>query len=186
MNERIYNGGIDRLRSPERVERLEIDKVVNLCLLGSKIKTLLDIGTGSGLFAEAFSRSKITVAGIDINNDMIESAKIHLPNSTFFVAPSENIPSDANSFDATFFGLVFHEVTDYKKSLEEAFRISRFYTYILEWQYKTEDFGPPIEHRLKQEFIEELGLSVGYKKFTGILLNSLVLYKLEKQINLFF
>ncbi len=180
MNERVFSQSPDRLRFEERVKRLEVDRVIDLCLKGKTIKTLLDIGTGSGLFAEAFSKIGLTVTGIDINPEMIKTAEEYLPDCKFAVAPAENIPFDDETFDSTFFGLVFHEVTDYKKSLQEAYRVSRYFTFILELQYKEEDFGPPLKHRLKPEFIQNISVSTGYKKFTPILLKNSVLYILEK------
>lgn len=78
MNDRIYNKGADRLRSEDRLKRLELDKVVSLCLKDRNIKTVLDIGTGSGLFAEAFSKLGPFLSGIDINNEMIEAAKKYI------------------------------------------------------------------------------------------------------------
>jgi len=180
MNERIYNQEIEKLRSEERIKRLEIDKIVNLCLRNKKIKTILDIGTGTGLFAEEFYKNNIIVSGIDINEKMIDSAKLFLPECKFKIAPAENIPFEDNSFDATFFGLVFHEVSDYKKSLEEAYRVSLFETFILEWKYITEEFGPPIEHRLTPDFIKDTALSVGYKNVENFLLPNLILFNLKK------
>lgn len=180
MNERIYNQEADKLRSEERIKRLETDKVVNLCLQNEKIRTILDIGTGTCVFAEAFYKSKLEVSGIDINEKMIETARLFLPECKFSIAPAEKIPFDDYSFDAAFLGLVFHEVSDYKKSLEEAYRVSLYETYILEWKYLTEDFGPPIEHRLTSDFIKETALSVGYKNVEDILLANLVLYVLKK------
>jgi ubiquinone/menaquinone biosynthesis C-methylase UbiE len=180
MNDRVYNQGADRLRSEERIKRLEIDRVVNLCLKEKSIKTLLDIGIGSGIFAEAFNKVSIIVSGIDINEEMVEAAKIFLPESIIKVAPAEDIPFKDATFDAAFMGLVFHEVTDYTKSLQEAYRVSRYFTFILEWQYIEEELGPPIEHRLTSEFIKDTALSVGYKSFNTIMLNKLVLYILEK------
>jgi ubiquinone/menaquinone biosynthesis C-methylase UbiE len=180
MNDRIFNQEPDKLRSEERIKRLETDKIVNYCLQEKEIKTLLDIGTGSGLFAEAFSKLGLIVSGIDINNIMIESAKKYLPDSEFIIAPAEDIPFHDESFDAVFFGLVFHEVNDYEKSLMEAYRVAKYFTFIFEWQYKKEDFGPPIEHRLTSEFIKNIALSVGYKNFTTVFHNNMVLYILEK------
>jgi ubiquinone/menaquinone biosynthesis C-methylase UbiE len=84
------------------------------------------------------------------------------------------------TFDSTFFGVVFHEVSDYAKALHEAHRVARCCTFILEWQHKQEDFGPPIEHRLTEEFIRELSLSTGYRRFTATPLATLVLYGLFK------
>lgn len=180
MNDRIYKNGTAKLRSVERLKRLEVDKVLSLCLEERNIKTLLDIGTGSGLFAEAFSKLGVYVTGIDINKEMIEAAKLYIPEGQFLISPAEEIPFTEELFDAAFFGLVFHEVSDYKKALSESFRVSKHYTFILEWQYKRENFGPPIEHRLKPEFIENTAVSIGYKNLYVFFLSSLVLYILEK------
>jgi ubiquinone/menaquinone biosynthesis C-methylase UbiE len=178
-NERVYNRGVDRLRSPERVARLEVDRVIDLCL-EKNIKSVLDVGTGSALFAEAFHNHGIKVAGVDTNPEMIEAAKKHVSDGEFHLAPAEKIPFKDNEFDMTFFGVVFHEVDDYLKALKEAFRVSVLGTSLLEWDYKQEDFGPPIEHRLKAEFIKNLADEAGFIDFKVVKLNSLVLYKLLK------
>ena len=96
---------------------------------------------------------------------MIEAAKQYVPDGEFHIAPAEKIPFKDNSFDMTFFGVVFHEVDDFSKALKEAFRVSVLGTNILEWDYKQEDYGPPIEHRLKAEFIKKLSDEIGYKNF---------------------
>ena len=111
---------------------------------------------------------------------MIEAAKQYVADGEFRTAPAEKIPFQDNSFDITFFGVVFHEVDDYSKALKEAFRVSSSGTSILEWNYKEEDFGPPLEHRLKPEFIKELSVETGYKNFREVKLNNLVLYILSK------
>lgn len=180
MNDRIYNGGADRLRRQERLERLEIDKVVELCLREKPIKTLLDIGTGSGLFAEAFYKNRIIVSGLDLNSELIEVAKQYLPKSEFKVGYAEELPYENSEFDASFFGLVFHEVADFEKAMSEAFRVSKKYTFILEWKYKAEDFGPPIEHRLRPAFIAELAKNAGYSKIYKHPLTHLILQAFEK------
>ena len=179
INERVYNRGIDRLRSPERVERLEVERVVDLCT-DKKIKSVLDIGTGSALFAEAFSNRGLKATGIDRNPEMVEAARKYVPEGHFEEALVENIPFPDNSFDITFFGVVFHEVDDYSQALKEAYRVTVRGTYILEWNYKQEEYGPPLEHRLKSEFIKELALRTGYSSCNEIKLKNLILYKLEK------
>jgi ubiquinone/menaquinone biosynthesis C-methylase UbiE len=179
-NSRVYNREIERLRAQERRDRMEVDRVVQLCLEHKNVTSLLDIGTGSGLFAELFSQKGVSVAGVDINPDMIEAANSHLPEGKFVVAPAENLPFADGSFDASFFGVVFHEVDDYAKALREAYRVSKESTFILEWQHKQEEFGPPLEHRLKEEFVCELATSSGYRDVNVIPLRTLVLYRLVK------
>lgn len=180
MNDRVYNNGIDRLRSPERVARLEVDRVVDLCLNDKAIKSVLDVGTGSGLFAEAFYNKNIKVTGVDVNPDMIEAFKKILPDSDAQVSPAEELPFANLSFDMIFYGVVFHEVNNYKKVLEEANRIARSAAVLLEWSYKTEDFGPPLEHRLSEDFIKNMAKEAGFAKVEVTPLKSLVLYKLYK------
>lgn len=180
MNDRVYNNGIDRLRSPERIERLEVERVVNLCLDHNQIKSVLDIGTGSGLFAEAFAKHNIKAAGVDTNPDMISTAKQYLPDSVLRIAKAENLPFDDNSFDLVFMGLLLHEVDDYTKALQEAKRVAVKQVSVLEWKYATEDFGPPIEHRLSEEFLRELSDKVGFSKMKVVPLKNLVLYHFLK------
>jgi len=115
-----------------------------------------------------------------LNKELIEVAKQYLPHSEFKFAYAEEIPYKDNSFDASFFGLVFHEVSDFEKALSEAYRVSSSYTFILEWQYKIQEIGPPIEHRLKSDFIIELSKEVGFSVVSETKLTQLVLYTLEK------
>ncbi len=180
MNERVYNSGIERLRSPERTERLEVERVVDLCLSTSKIDSVLDIGTGSGLFAEAFYKRNIAVTGIDSNQEMIAAAKDYLPNCQFKLASAESLPFEEDSFDMVFMGLVLHEVDDFEKVLKEIERIAVKQAAILEWNYEVQEYGPPLEHRLKPEFIEQLSKNAGFTSFSIVPLANLSLYLLVK------
>ena len=45
MHEKRFEGAIDRLRSPERVERLDVERVVDLCLESETATSVLDVGT---------------------------------------------------------------------------------------------------------------------------------------------
>ncbi|MEI6088882.1 MAG: methyltransferase domain-containing protein [bacterium] len=179
MNERIYNNPIDKLRSPERMARLELGKVIEFCLKDNSIQTILDIGTGSGIFAEAFNNEGIEATGIDINEDMLSAARKFAPMSDFVIGSAEKIPFADKSFDAAFMGMVFHEVSDYKASLLEAKRVTKKFTFILEWKFKTEDYSPPLEHRLTPEFIKNLAKEVGFKAVSEYQLSNLVLYELS-------
>jgi ubiquinone/menaquinone biosynthesis C-methylase UbiE len=180
MNDRVYNNGIARLRSPERIERLEVERVVNLCLDQNKINTVLDIGTGSGLFAEEFHKHHKKVAGVDLNPEMLNAAKNYLPDAEFKEAVAENLPFDDNSFDLVFMGVLLHEVNDYTKALQEAKRVAVKQVSVLEWKYVTEDFGPPIEHRLSEDFLKKLSEKIGFSKMETVPLKNLVLYHFIK------
>jgi len=180
MNDRVYNGGVDRLRSADRVARLEVGRVVDNCLAEGNISSVLDVGTGSGLFAEEFGKRGLKVSAIDSNPEMVAAVKEILPGVNVSEASAENIPFENNSFDTVFMGLVLHEVNDYRKSLAELYRVAVKEVSVLEWEYKVQDFGHPLEHRLKEEFIRETAKEAGFKKVEVIKLTSLLLYKLYK------
>ncbi len=180
MNERTYSSGVERLRSKERTERMQVEKVADLCTQEFEIKSLLDIGTGSGLFAEEFDKRNISVTGVDLNPEMIEAARKYLPLSKFEVAPAESLPFPEKSFDLVFMGLVFHEVDDYKKVLEEAKRVAVKAVAVYDWNYEMQNFGPPIEHRVKSDFIEQLALQAGFTGFKSFKLTYFTLYILKK------
>jgi len=104
MHERRFNGEVERLRAPQRLALLEVDRVVDLCLKSIKAKNVLDVGTGSGIFAEAFSKRGMNVTGIDPNPEMLKAAKEFAPVGTFLQGTVEEIPLDDKSFDIIFLG----------------------------------------------------------------------------------
>jgi ubiquinone/menaquinone biosynthesis C-methylase UbiE len=179
MNERRYDAGIARLRSPERMERLEVKRVVDLCLDDPDIASVLDVGTGSGIFAEAFSERVAKVAGIDVNPEMIEASRELVPKASFQQAAAEAIPFPDKSFDLVFLGVVLHEADDVQKALSEALRCAKRRVVVLEWNYRQEDFGPPLEHRLKPEDVAAMAKKAGSKAITITPLRSLLLYQFE-------
>jgi hypothetical protein len=61
-HKRRYAGGAERLRAPQRMALLETVRVVQLCGEGISAATVLDVGTGSGVFAEAFVAAAKRVA----------------------------------------------------------------------------------------------------------------------------
>ena len=125
MHEKRFEGDIDRLRAPERVERLEVERVVDLCLENGKFHSILDIGTGSGLFAEAFSRRGLEVSGVDSNPEMLVAARRYMPKGGFREGTAEVLPYPDGSFDFVFLGLVLHESDEPLKALTEARRVGR-------------------------------------------------------------
>ncbi len=177
MHERRYDAEIDRLRTPERIERLEVQRVIGLCLEGAHITSVLDVGTGSGIFAEGFAEKVATVAGIDANPEMIKVSKELVPKANFLEATAESIPFADKSFDLVFLGLVLHEADDPEQALSEGRRCAKHSVVVLEWPYKQEEMGPPLEHRLKSEDVLAMAKRVGFKAITIIPLKDLLLYQ---------
>jgi ubiquinone/menaquinone biosynthesis C-methylase UbiE len=181
MHERRYNRAVERLRDPERVARMEVERVVSLVLEGLEgVGTALDIGTGSGLFAEQFAMRGLDVAGVDANPDMLRAAQGFVPGGSFREAPAEQLPYLAGSFDLAFMGLVLHETDDTLLALREACRVTTRRVAVLEWPPEEQPVGPPMAERLPAEKVQELALAAGFRAVEVIRLTVLVLYLLEK------
>jgi ubiquinone/menaquinone biosynthesis C-methylase UbiE len=183
MHERRFNREIERLRDPERIARMEVDRVVNLVLAGMKgIRTMLDVGTGSGLFAEQFAIKGLQVTGLDVNPEMLPAAQQYVPSGTFQEGIAEKLPFPDGSFDVVFMGLLLHETDDLLAVLIEAHRVVLKRLAILEWPDEEQSFGPPREHRLAFEKIAALAKQAGFKEVKQIRLENLVLYLIDQTI----
>lgn len=178
MHERRYQGGVERLREPERVALLETARVVDLCLGGIRASNVLDVGTGSGIFAEAFSGKVGSVAGIDPNPDMLEAARSFVPSGTFLAGTVEAIPFADDSFDVVFLGHVLHESDDLDGALSECRRVARQRVCVLEWPYREEPVGPPLEHRLTTDAVVLAARRAGFAVIETEKLRHMTLFRL--------
>jgi ubiquinone/menaquinone biosynthesis C-methylase UbiE len=177
MHEKRFDREISRLREPERLARLEVDRVVELVLAGmNRPSAMLDIGTGSGLFAEKFAALGIRVTGVDVNPKMLAAASEHVPTGKFHEGVAEKLPFPDAAFDLVFMGLLLHETDDPLSALREAHRVGTDRLAILEWPAEAQDFGPPPEHRLSERTIVSLSKQAGFKKVVSQPLQNLVLY----------
>lgn len=181
MNEKVFHGQPDRLRDPKRVEMLDLPSVVSSTVEGLMPDSLLDVGTGTALFAEFFAKSLPTIAGIDTSEAMIAEARRLLPSADFKIGSAENIPYDSNSFDIVFLGHVLHESDDTVKALTEAKRVARKRIVVLEWPYTEEPMGPPLAHRLSWEMIEKSAAEAGLQRIYFLQMKHMVLCRMEKK-----
>lgn len=178
-NDRRYSGDIERLRSPQRMALMEVERVVDLALAGLTAQSALDVGTGSGLFAEHFAARGLTVAGVDLREDMLEAARQYVPTGDFRQGRMEAVPFDDAAFDLVFLGHVLHEADDLVGALREARRTARMRVVVLEWPHRAQDYGPPLDHRLTPEQVAAAALEAGLPQFEQIDLTHLVLYRLN-------
>jgi ubiquinone/menaquinone biosynthesis C-methylase UbiE len=177
-HERRFHGDPDRLRAPERLELLELERVVDLSLEGLKADAMLDVGTGSGVFAEAFAARGMHVSGIDVNLELLALAHDFVPEGEFKPAPAENIPYRDAAFDLAFLGHVLHEADDPIQALKEAARVASARVVVLEWPYREQPHGPPLEHRLKTAKVHELARAAGLNSVELIALTHMDLYRM--------
>jgi ubiquinone/menaquinone biosynthesis C-methylase UbiE len=179
MYERRFHGEVERLRTPHRLALLEVDKVVDLCLEGIQSMNILDVGTGSGIFAEAFSKRGLNITGIDPNPEMTKAAKEFAPTGTFLHGTVEAIPLENKSFDLVFLSHVLHESDNIDQALSETIRVAKQRVCILEWPYKQEESGPPVEHRLPIEEVLTAATQAGFSQIETIQLQHMVLFRLS-------
>ena len=183
MNKHKFHGSVERLRSPERLAKLDFDQVIALSLADSAPANVLDVGAGTGVFAQAFAGRGLEVAGVDAREDMIALARQFVPQGHFESAPAEALPFADGAFDLVFLGLLLHEADDALKVMEEAHRVSRQRGASLEWPYIYEaesQAGPPLADRLPQERVEALARAAGLDNFEALRLTHTVLYRLER------
>lgn len=180
MHERRFNRDISTLRSQQRLEMLEAGRVIALALEGLiQPKAALDVGTGSGIFAEQLAASGLKVSGMDANPDMLAVAREFVPSGTFKAGAAEKMPFADAEFDLVMMGLVLHETDDPLAALREARRVSKQRAAVLEWVYQPQPFGPPLSDRLSPEKIATLSSQAGFHSTRSIPLNKLVLYLMD-------
>jgi ubiquinone/menaquinone biosynthesis C-methylase UbiE len=177
-HERRFHGGAERLRAPERVARLETEVVTRLCTEGIDAASVLDVGTGTGIFAEAFLARSLRVTGIDPDPDLLAIARANVPSAVFREGVAEKLPFDDGSFDLVFLGHVLHETDDPAGALAEARRVSRKRVAILEWPYQKEEMGPPLAHRMEPSRIIDLAGRAGFSAVERIELTHMDFYRL--------
>ena len=180
MHERRFNREIERLRDPQRIARLEVKRVVDLVLENlTQVQSALDVGTGTGIFAEELAARGLQVTGLDANPAMLPEAQQHVPSGIFREGEAEKLPFLDETFDLVFMGLLLHETDDALAALHEAHRVARQRLAILEWPDEDQPVGPPIEHRLSVEKITGLARQAGFKEIKQVRLETLVVYLLD-------
>ncbi len=179
MHERRFHDGLDRLRAPERLARLEVERVVDLCLEGLPAKFVLDVGCGTGVFAEAFAKHGLEVGGVDATQEMVEAAHGYVPLGHFRQGLAEELSFPDGTFDLVFLGLVLHETDDPLKALKEARRVATRKVAVLEWPYRQDEYKPPLDERLKPETIAKLVRDAGFQSFEKVSFQYVDLYQLK-------
>jgi SAM-dependent methyltransferase len=107
----------------------------------------LDIGCGTGAFSELILRrcAPKTVVGIDPSSAQIEYARKLLPDATFQVADSMELPFGESEFDIAASALVIHFIPDRAKAYTEMRRVLRPGGLVAGYTWKrtaTADFAP--------------------------------------------
>lgn len=158
---------------------LEVPRVVDLSTKGINPASILDIGCGSGIFLEAFSSGGFFCAGIDFKPEMLRATRGFVANARVAAAAADVIPFANKSFDLVFMAHLLHEVDDPAITLMEASRVGKKRIAVLEWQYRQEEIGPPLQHRLNPEAMSAAVKKAGLKSVKPIILKCLILYLID-------
>ncbi|MBU3941521.1 MAG: class I SAM-dependent methyltransferase [Nanoarchaeota archaeon] len=111
----LISNSYNELHKEEQLKKIRIIKD-NLKL--KKQDLLLDVGCGTGIFAEEFNCIKI---GVDPAINLLNQGK----NAFYIQASAENLPFKDNSFDTVISITAIHNFKDIRKCLEEIKRVSR-------------------------------------------------------------
>ena len=113
-----YNSISESYNELHREEQLSKIRLIKDNLKIKNQDLLLDVGCGTGIFAEEFNCIKI---GINPSIEMLKQGK----NAFYIQAYAENLPFKDNSFDVVISVTAIHNFKNIKRGLEEIKRVSR-------------------------------------------------------------
>lgn len=179
MNTGPFPEKIAKLRRADRVAEMEVERVVRLTLADCPVCRLLDIGTGSGLFAEAFRKAGAAVVAVDPDPEMLVAARGFIPEVAVAAASAEALPFAPASFDRAFMGMVLHETRDPLQSLTEMRRLARSAAVVLEWPPPEPGQPPPPARRFSPQELRELATAAGFQRCDILPLQHMIFYSLK-------
>lgn len=146
-----------RLESQERREKINPSVLADaMGLEGGEV--ILDLGCGTGYFAEVFAPRCGKLIGVDISDEMLnvfrgkESFK-KLTNVELKVGKADDIPIDDDSCDLVVHVNLLHEIKDVEKFHNEIKRVLKpgGRIFVVDWQAWDTGMGPPVDHRVPEE-----------------------------------
>lgn len=161
---------IIKLENPVRVA--ELNPKNSLIKAGFKENMVLcDIGAGTGVFTfPATEISNKDIYALEISDSMLallakRMAERNTKNLIIKKVDSTILPLDNNSCDMALMVTVFHEVENKELMIDEIKRIlkQKGKLMIIEFHKRKTPMGPPVDHRISEEFVEETGNSNGLK-----------------------
>ncbi|MBI5036233.1 methyltransferase domain-containing protein [Candidatus Micrarchaeota archaeon] len=109
----------------------KLDKIVEFAGLGG-IRTALEIGIGTGAVAREIKTKVKELHGLDISVGMLEKASEVLPRNRLVVGDAQNLPFLDNSFEFVYWRSLITHVPQYRKCIEEAYRVSKTKALLIE------------------------------------------------------
>lgn len=159
-----------KLNSKERRKILPPDQV--LMDIGVGAQTVwADIGCGTGFFTIPLAREAQQVYALDIRAEMLgdltESlVPLEIHNVKVIQSEENHFPIEDQMIDGVLTSLVLHEVDQPIEFFRELNRIlqSDGRLVVIEWAKVSTQIGPPLEHRLSIQQLDDWALSTGFIK----------------------
>lgn len=114
--------------------------------LPSSVRSVLDIGCGTGIYAAHFDAARYQ--GIDISQDYVLAASDKFPSHSFQVMDARHMSFPDEQFDAAFISGVLHHLSDQDAIavLQEAARVLRPGGRLLIWEDIPAAWWNPVGH----------------------------------------
>ncbi|OAQ21633.1 class I SAM-dependent methyltransferase [Thermosulfurimonas dismutans] len=161
-----------KLDSPERKRRLPAEAILKEFGL-RKGDWFLDIGCGTGYFTLPAGRlvgPSGKVYAVDISRELLNELKSRaeksgLTNIECIKSHTYEIPLPSGLAEKALLAFVLHEVEERAKFLSEIRRLLKpgGQLFVLEWQKKKTDMGPPVEERLSEDEVIRVLNRVGFE-----------------------
>lgn len=153
---------IKKLLGEKRQRELPAAKTLQKFIQDKSFKgTFVDYGCGPGYFTFAAEKFFTTVIGVDVQVEMINYALKHKPEGStakFMLSHEFSTALPDASADVIFMANVMHEVDDPKRIKKEFKRLLKEdgEIWLIEWQKKDMDEGPPLDIRLSYNDLKDI------------------------------
>ncbi len=100
-------------------------RITSKILMRWNVKNLIDIGCGNGAFLSIFHKAApgVKLSGLDLSSEMVAQSRRRLPDADIVEGDAENMPFDAETFDAVSCHMSIHHHPHPNRSISEMYRI---------------------------------------------------------------
>jgi len=159
-----------KLNSKQRQEILPPAQILMDIGLGSHT-VWADIGCGTGFFTIPLSNEVKQVYALDIRTEMLSDlseslTQLQIQNVKVLQSEESHFPLPDQLVDGILISLVLHEVEQPLEFFRELNRILQTggRLAVIEWAKASTEMGPPLEHRLSIQQLDDWALTTGFVK----------------------
>ena len=130
-----------------------------------------DIGCGTGFFTVPLANEVKQVYALDIRTEMLSDLsesliQLQIHNVKVLQSEESRFPLSDRLVDGILVSLVLHEVDQPTEFFHELYRILQTggRLVVIEWAKASTEMGPPLEHRLSTQQLDDWALTTGFVK----------------------